>query len=68
MAGNVTIDVYSRKSDYRPARLVIGLDGGAQGNLTVTVDLSNYDAAVTVAAPPADQISDQPFSLPGLTP
>ncbi len=68
MTGNVTIDVYSRKSDYRPARLVIAVDGGTQGSLTATVDLSNYDAAVTVTAPPADQISDQPFSLPGLTP
>jgi hypothetical protein len=68
LAGAVTVDIYSRKSDYRPARLVISVDGGTQGNLTATVDLSNYDAAVTVSAPPADQISDQPFSLPGLTP
>ena len=33
-----------------------------------TIDLTNYDAPVTVTAPPADQISDQPFSIPGLTP
>ncbi len=68
VTGNVTVDVYSRKSDYRPARLVITVDGGAQGNLVINVDFSNYDAEVTVATPPADQISDQPFSLPGLTP
>ncbi len=37
-------------------------------NLAITIDLTNYDAPVTVTPPPADQISDQPFSIPGLTP
>jgi hypothetical protein len=66
--GSVTVDVWTRKSDYRPARLAIVVDAGAAGSLSITVDLTNYDAAVTVTAPPADQISDQPFAIPGLTP
>jgi hypothetical protein len=62
----VTLDTWTRKSDYRPARLVIAVDAGAQGSLTVTIDLTDYDAAVTVTAPSADQVSDQPFTIPGL--
>ena len=60
------MDVWTRKSDYRPARLVIAVDGGTAGTATITVDLTAYDAAVTIAAPPADQISDQPFTFPGM--
>lgn len=67
-SGTVTVDLWTQKSDLRPSRLVIGIDAGASGKLTLTVDLTKYDGAVTIAAPPADQISDQPFSLPGLTP
>ena len=67
-SGTLTVDLWSQKSDNRPSRLVIVIDAGTSGKLTLTVDLTNYDAAVTIAAPPADQISDQPFSLPGLTP
>ena len=66
--GSVTVDVWTRKSDYRPARLTIAVDAGASGNLAITVDLTNYDAPVTITVPPAEQISDQPFSIPGLTP
>ncbi|HSS36549.1 MAG TPA: hypothetical protein VLR93_09750, partial [Patescibacteria group bacterium] len=66
--GSVTVDVWTRKSDYRPARINVAVDGGTAGNLAITIDLTNYDAPVTVTPPPADQISDQPFSIPGLTP
>ena len=66
--GSVTLDVWTRKSDYRPARIGIAVDGGSEGNLAIQIDLTNYDAPVTVTAPPADQVSDQPFSLPGMTP
>ncbi len=66
--GSVTVDLWTRKSDYRPARVMIAVDAGASGTLSITVDLTNYDAPVTVTVPPADQISDQPLSIPGLTP
>jgi hypothetical protein len=67
-SGSVTLDIWSSKADYRPCRVGIAVDGGAQGNLTFTIDLTKYDAAVDIAPPPADQVSDQPFSIPGLTP
>jgi hypothetical protein len=67
-SGTLTVDLWSQKSDLRPSRVVILIDAGSVGKVTVTVDLTNYDAAVTLAAPPADQVSDQPFSIPGLTP
>lgn len=66
--GALTLDVWTRKSDYRPARVTVAVDGGASGTLTLSTDLTNYDAAVTVTAPSPDQVSDQPFSFPGLTP
>lgn len=66
VSGTLTVDVWTRKSDYRPARLVIAIDGGTSGTATVTIDLTAYDAAVTIAPPPADEISDQPFSIPGM--
>jgi hypothetical protein len=47
---------------------VILIDAASLGNISVTVDLTNYDAALTIAAPPPDQVSDQPFSIPGFTP
>ncbi|MEO8230366.1 MAG: hypothetical protein ABI628_11485 [Chloroflexota bacterium] len=65
-SGALTVDVWTRKSDYRPARLVIVVDGGTEGTATITIDLTGYDAAVTVDPPPADQLSDQPFTIPSL--
>ena len=65
-SGSITVDVWTRKSDYRPARITLAVDAGAQANLAATVDFTTYDAPVTVSTPPADQISDQPLSLPGI--
>ncbi len=67
-AGTATLDIWTSKTDYRPTRIGITIDGGAEGNLALTVDLTAYDAAVDIAPPPADQVSDQPFAIPGLTP
>ena len=52
----LTIDVYSRKTDLRPARLALGLDAGAQGNGVVTFTMT-YDQPVSITAPSADQIA-----------
>lgn len=65
-SGSLTVDVWTQTSDSRPSRVVVAVDAGSQGNVTITIDLTNYDAAVTIAAPPADQVSDQPFTIPGL--
>ena len=46
-----TADVWFQKTDLRPAKLTIAGNAGAQGTLSLTMTLSNYDAAVTVTAP-----------------
>jgi hypothetical protein len=56
VSGAVTLDVWSRTNDLRPAKIVVGVDGGAQGNLTLTFNMT-YDSGVSIAAPPADQIA-----------
>ena len=65
-AGGGTIDVWVRTNDLRPARLVVTADGGSQGTLTVTVQLTRWDAPVSISAPPADQVDEG--APPGLTP
>jgi hypothetical protein len=49
--GTGTLDVWTQKGDLRPAKVAIGATMGDQGNVKVTLTLSNYDAAVTVNAP-----------------
>lgn len=55
-AGAGTIELWVRKNDLRPTRVVVTADAGAQGKLTVTLDITNYDASVSIVAPPADQV------------
>ena len=56
VSGAVTVDVWSRVNDLRPAKVMFGIDAGAQGNLALTFNLT-YDSGVSIAAPPADQIA-----------
>lgn len=56
VSGAVTFDVWSRTNDLRPAKIAVGIDGGTQGNLALTFNLT-YDSGVSIAAPPADQIA-----------
>jgi len=53
--GDVTLDVWSHKSDYRPAKIVAAVTTTQLGTFAVTMELK-YDVAVTVDAPPADQV------------
>ncbi len=71
--GDVTIDWWARKSDLRPAKIVLG--STAQGQtIAITVTMDKWDEAVTVSPPPADQISDEPqfempsFEIPSIQP
>ena len=57
--GDVTLDLWTRKSDYRPAKLTLGLTSAQLGSFGVTVELK-YDVSVSVAAPPADQVVSAP--------
>jgi hypothetical protein len=62
VSGTGTIDVWVRKDDLRPAKLVVTADGGAEGKLTVTLELTRWDEPVSITAPPADQVEE---SSPG---
>jgi len=51
---NVTFQI--EKDTLRPAGIDITSDLGAQGNVTINVDFSNWDEPVSIEAPPADQV------------
>jgi hypothetical protein len=53
---SVTVDVWSRTNDLRPAKLAFAIDAGTQGSATLTFNMT-YDSGVSIAAPPADQIA-----------
>ncbi len=53
---DVTVDLWTRKSDYRPARFGLSVTSPSLGTFGVTLDVK-YDVAVSVAAPPAEQIA-----------
>jgi hypothetical protein len=54
--GSVSLDVWTRKNDLRPARISFAMDMGAQGNIGGSFDFT-YDGSVSISAPPADQIA-----------
>jgi hypothetical protein len=54
--GDFTIDLWTRKSDYRPARIGVSIASPSLGTFGMTFDIK-YDVSVSVAAPPADQIA-----------
>jgi hypothetical protein len=53
--GDVTLDVWSRKSDYRPAKLAVNAASVDMGTFGVAIEIK-YDVPVSVEAPPADQV------------
>jgi len=54
--GDVTVDLFTRKSDYRPAKVAISLASPTLGTFGMTFEIK-YDVSVNVTAPPADQIA-----------
>ena len=54
--GDISVDLWSRKSDYRPAKLAFPVTTAEMGTFGITLDLK-YDVSVSVDAPPADQIA-----------
>lgn len=68
-AGQGTVEIWARRDDLRPVRIVITADGGPSGRLVVDVAFSSWDAPVSISAPPADQVqAAQPGAsgVPGL--
>ena len=53
---NVAVTFQVEKDTLRPAGIDITADLGSQGNVTINVDFSNWDEAVSIEAPPADQV------------
>jgi hypothetical protein len=56
MDGDVTFDIWTQKSDYRPAKLSFSATSAEVGTVGMTLELK-YDVPVSVTAPPADQIA-----------
>jgi hypothetical protein len=56
--GDVKIDFWTRKSDYRPAKIAINATSVDMGTFGTTIEIK-YDVPVTVEAPPADQVVSQ---------
>jgi hypothetical protein len=56
MNGDVTLDVWSRTNDLRPAKLSLSVATPDQGTFGATFEFK-YDGSVTIDAPPADQIA-----------
>ncbi len=62
--GKGTLDVWVRTNDLRPAKVTLAADEGSKGSVTVGVELFGYDEAVSIEAPPADQVEEGTLPLP----
>jgi hypothetical protein len=56
VTGELTVDVWSRTNDLRPAKVAVAVNTGTMGTFTLTFNLS-YDSSLSIAAPAADQIA-----------
>jgi hypothetical protein len=61
--GDVTVDVWTRKNDYRPAKIGVNVATVDMGTFGATFEFT-YDGSVSIEAPPADQVVTPSFSLP----
>ncbi len=52
---DTTVDVWTRKSDYRPAKLSVSVTSADLGSVGMIFQIT-YDTSVSVDAPPADQV------------
>lgn len=57
--GSGSLDLWVQKDDLRPAKMTVKILAGDMGTVDVTVTFTSYDAAVTIDAPPADQIAPE---------
>ena len=54
--GDVTVDLFTRKSDYRPGKIALSVASASMGTFGAAIDLK-YDTSVSIVAPPPDQIA-----------
>ena len=55
-AATVTLTISVEQDTLLPVQAVVLIDGGANGTFNLTLSLSKFNAPVTIAAPPADQV------------
>jgi hypothetical protein len=53
--GSFTLDLWSRTSDLRPAKISLSGTSSETGTVGITLEFS-YDGSVSIEAPPADQV------------
>ena len=54
--GSLAVDLFTRKQDYRPARIALSVTSAELGTFGFAIEL-RYDVSVSIQAPPADQIA-----------
>jgi hypothetical protein len=54
--GDFTVDLWTRKTDYRPAKFALSIASASLGTFGMTIEIK-YDVPVSVTAPPADQMA-----------
>lgn len=64
VTGTGTVDVWVRQNDLLPSQVEIKVDSGTAAGLTLTLAFSAWDKAVSIQAPPADQIGTGGLDLP----
>jgi LppX_LprAFG lipoprotein len=67
VTGTGTVDVWVRQNDLRPSQIVIKGDSGTAAGMTVTATFSDWDKAVSIQAPPADQVTSGGSLLPSFS-
>jgi hypothetical protein len=55
VGGDISVDVWTLKSNYRPAKFAVSAATVEMGTFGFTMDLK-YDVSVSIDAPPADQV------------
>ena len=66
--GNINLDLFVRKNDFRVGRLVVAASDATTGNVNLTTAFT-YDMPVAIQAPSPDQVGEGglPFPIPSLT-
>ena len=67
VTGTGTLDVWVRQNDLRPSQVVIKGDSGTATGMTLKVTFSDWDKAVSIQAPPADQVSSGGSLIPSFS-
>ncbi|MGZ6339874.1 MAG: LppX_LprAFG lipoprotein [Candidatus Limnocylindrales bacterium] len=58
--GDVTLDVWSYSDGLRPAKLELKGGDATTGTIDVVLTMTDYDKAMTIQAPSADQVESSP--------